>query len=126
MKWTFLKFIGVGGCATIIHYGCYLWLLNQTELNPVMANMIAFFVSFGFNFILTHVITFQVKFTWRRSVGFIFTHGMGFLINQISFCLLSLTKLPSVWIPLFVFPLVTFFNFTILQRIFKCSVTDAE
>lgn len=115
----FLRFLGIGGIATLVHYGSYVFLLKQCQLNPVIANLIAFLVSFILNFILTHLVTFRVSFTWKRTFSFLLTHLSGFGLNQLVFYFLSLSNLPDLWIPLFVFPIVTIFNFLMIRFLFK-------
>lgn len=120
-NFLFLRFLGIGGIATVVHYGSYVVLLQLLKLTPVVSNVIAFLISFVLNFVLTHLITFRVSFNWKRTLSFLLTHSSGFLMNQLLFYFLTYTDIPDLLIPLFVFPLVTIFNFLMIRYLFKRS-----
>ena len=81
-----VRFIIVGSSAAAIQYGTYLLLICW--LQPLIANTIAYLVSFTFNYIcLPHCYTFRVKSTTKRGVGFIFSHIINFLLQSV--CLKS-------------------------------------
>lgn len=116
---TFIRFVGVGGFATLIHYGTYLVLLKQVQFEPMMSNILAFLISFLVNFVLTHIVTFKVNFSLKKTMGFVLTHSVGFCLNQLIFYGLSFTNLPESILPLGVIPLVTVFNFFFIHRLFQ-------
>lgn len=78
-----VRFIIVGLSAAAIQYVTYLLLICW--LQPLIANTIAYLVSFTFNYIASTRYTFRVKSTTKRGVGFIFSHIINFLLQ--SFCL---------------------------------------
>jgi len=73
-----VRFIIVGSSAAAIQYGTYLLLICR--LQPLIANTIAYLVSFTFNYIASTRYTFRVKSTTKRGVGFIFSHIINFLL----------------------------------------------
>ena len=75
-----VRFIIVGSSAAAIQYGTYLLLICW--LQPLIANTIAYLVSFTFNYIASTRYTFRVKSTTKRGVGFIFSHIINFLLPQ--------------------------------------------
>ena len=86
-----VRFIIVGSSAAAIQYGTYLLLICW--LQPLIANTIAYLVSFTFNYIASTRYTFRVKSTTKRGVGFIFSHIINFLLQ--SFCLKNLPSFRS-------------------------------
>ena len=67
-----VRFIIVGSLAAAIQYGTYLLMICW--LQPLIANTIAYLVSFTFNYIASTRYTFRVKSTTKRGLGFVFSH----------------------------------------------------
>ncbi len=75
-----VRFIIVGSSATAIQYSTYLLLICW--LLPLIANTIAYLVSFIFNYIASTRYTFRVKSTTKRGAGFVFSHIINYLLQS--------------------------------------------
>lgn len=75
-----VRFIIVGASAATIQYGTYLLLICWIQ--PLIANTIAYLVSFTFNYIASTRYTFRVKSTTKRGAGFIFSHIINYLLQS--------------------------------------------
>ena len=75
-----VRFIIVGSSATAIQYSTYLLLICW--LQPLIANTIAYLVSFIFNYIASTRYTFRVKSTTKRGAGFVFSHIINYLLQS--------------------------------------------
>ena len=74
-----VRFGIVGIVATLIQAGTYCLLVGV--LNYVVANTIAYIVSFLFNYIASIHYTFRVKSTAKRGVGFLLSHVVNYLLQ---------------------------------------------
>lgn len=74
-----VRFGIVGIVATLIQAGTYCLLVGV--LNYVVANTIAYIVSFLFNYIASTHYTFRVKSTAKRGVGFLLSHVVNYLLQ---------------------------------------------
>ena len=75
-----VRFIIVGSSAAAIQYSTYLLLICW--LQPLIANTIAYLVSFIFNYIASTRYTFRVKSTTKRGAGFVFSHIINYLLQS--------------------------------------------
>ena len=75
-----VRFIIVGSSAAAIQYSPYLLLICW--LQPLIANTIAYLVSFIFNYIASTRYTFRVKSTTKRGAGFVFSHIINYLLQS--------------------------------------------
>ena len=75
-----VRFIIVGSSAAAIQYSTYLLLICW--LQPLIANTIAYLVSFIFNYIASTLYTFRVKSTTKRGAGFVFSHIINYLLQS--------------------------------------------
>ncbi|ANR72008.1 GtrA family protein [Prevotella scopos JCM 17725] len=75
-----VRFIIVGSSAAAIQYSTYLLLICW--LQPLIANTIAYLVSFIFNYIASTRYTFRVKSTTKRGAGFVFSHITNYLLQS--------------------------------------------
>lgn len=75
-----VRFIIVGSSAAAIQYSTYLQLICW--LQPLIANTIAYLVSFIFNYIASTRYTFRVKSTTKRGAGFVFSHIINYLLQS--------------------------------------------
>ena len=75
-----VRFIIVGSSAAAIQYSTYLLLICR--LQPLIANTIAYLVSFIFNYIASTRYTFRVKSTTKRGAGFVFSHIINYLLQS--------------------------------------------
>jgi hypothetical protein len=75
-----VRFIIVGSLAAAIQYGTYLLMICW--LQPLIANTIAYLVSFTFNYIASTRYTFRVKSTTKRGLGFVFSHVINYVLQS--------------------------------------------
>ena len=112
-----IRFGIVGVLAVAIQYGVYLLLLwlfadRPSPLSfvegtgvgfPLLANTIAYLVSFLFNYIASTRYTFRVSSTARRGAGFTLAHIVNYLLQTLLLALflrLGLSK-PVAMLPVF-------------------------
>lgn len=74
-----IRFGIVGTVSTLIQAGTYCLLVGI--LNYVVANTIAYIVSFIFNYIASTHYTFRVKSTAKRGAGFLLSHVVNYLLQ---------------------------------------------
>lgn len=74
-----IRFGIVGTVSTLIQAGTYCLLVGI--LNYVVANTIAYIVSFLFNYIASTKYTFRVKSTAKRGAGFLLSHVVNYLLQ---------------------------------------------
>ena len=77
-----IRFGIVGTVSTLIQAGTYCLLVGI--LNYVVANTIAYVVSFIFNYIASTKYTFRVKSTAKRGAGFLLSHVVNYLLQTTS------------------------------------------
>lgn len=77
-----IRFGIVGTVSTLIQAGTYCLLVGI--LNYVVANTIAYVVSFLFNYIASTHYTFRVKSTAKRGAGFLLSHVVNYLLQTTS------------------------------------------
>lgn len=77
-----IRFGIVGTVSTLIQAGTYCLLVGI--LNYVVANTIAYIVSFIFNYIASTKYTFRVKSTAKRGAGFLLSHVVNYLLQTTS------------------------------------------
>ena len=75
-----VRFIIVGSSAAVIQYATYLLLIYW--LQPLIANTIAYLISFTFNYIASTHYTFRVKSMTKRGAGFVFSHIINYLLQS--------------------------------------------
>ena len=75
-----VRFIIVGSSAAAIQYATYLLLIYW--LQPLIANTIAYLISFTFNYIASTHYTFRVKSTTKRGAGFVVSHIINYLLQS--------------------------------------------
>lgn len=77
-----IRFGIVGTAATAIQAGLYCILVDNTHY--IIANTVAYGVSFIFNYIASTRFTFRVKSTAKRGAGFAFSHIVNYLLQTAS------------------------------------------
>lgn len=77
-----IRFGIVGTVSTLIQAGTYCLLVSV--FNYVVANTIAYVVSFLFNYIASTHYTFRVKSTAKRGAGFLLSHVVNYLLQTTS------------------------------------------
>lgn len=77
-----IRFGVVGVIATLIQFMVY-WLLIRW-LNPSVSMTIGYGVSLVFNYLASTYFTFRVKASARRGAGFLFSHGVNYLLQMVT------------------------------------------
>lgn len=123
-----VRFGVVGVIAVAIQYFIYLLLINvmeQVMLNmgdnvvATIANTIAYFISFVFNFIASTHYTFRVKASAKRGAGFAFSHVVNYALQTLILNLfvgIGVTKQVAM-IPMFCITVPT--NFILVRFFLK-------
>ncbi len=117
--WELVRFVLVGGFATLLHYGLYLLLKQWMAVN--VAYTLGYVVSFVVNFYLTALFTFRSAPSWRKLLGMGGAHGVNYLLHLSLLNLFLLIGIPSVWAPLPVFAIAVPVNFLLVKYVFKKS-----
>ena len=113
----FVRFCVVGVIATGIHYGVYLLLLRLMPANP--AYTIGYVVSLGCNLLLTSLFTFRERITWKRTLGFLASHGVNYALHIAFLNLFLYFGVEERWAPILVYCLVVPINFILVRTVFK-------
>ena len=69
-----MRFVLVGGFATVLQYGVYVVFVDAVKVPPVVSTIISYAISFVFNFILTSRFTFKSKASAAKGIGFTLSH----------------------------------------------------
>lgn len=116
------RFCIVGGLATIVHYGIYLFL--QIWIWTWLAYTLGYALSFAMNYILTNLFTFKTKPSVKNGVGFVVSHAINYGLH-IGFLELFLWfGISEVWAPIPVYCLVIPINFLLVRFVFKKTKSD--
>lgn len=79
---NFVKFLGVGGTATAIHYAILILLVELNLATPAVASAIGYALSSIANYLLNYYFTFSSKANHGiASVKFMLVAGTGLVIN---------------------------------------------
>lgn len=73
-----IRFIIVGGLATLLQYGIYVVFVNAVGVSAVVSTLISYAISFVANFFLSSYFTFQSNPNARKGIAFTLSH----LINM--------------------------------------------
>ena len=113
----FIRFAIVGVVATGIHYGVY-YLFEQI-INVDVAYTIGYVVSWFANLYLTSRFTFKSQLSFKKGVGFAFSHLVNYLLHMIFLNVFLALGLSAEMAPLFVFAMVIPINFILVRFVFK-------
>jgi putative flippase GtrA len=113
----FVRFAIVGLIATGIHYGIY-YLLNLF-INVNVAYTIGYVVSWLVNLYLTAHFTFKSVLSFKKGVGFAFSHLINYLLHLVLLNFFLFIGVSEEVAPLFVFALVIPINFLLVRFVFK-------
>lgn len=113
----FVRFAIVGLIATGIHYGIY-YLLNLF-VNVNVAYSIGYVVSWFVNLYLTAHFTFKSSLSFKKGVGFAFSHLINYLLHMLFLNLFLAIGMSEEIAPLFVFAVVIPINFLLVRFVFK-------
>ena len=113
----FLRFAIVGVVATGIHYGVYLLLLRWLKVN--VAYSFGYVISLCCNLLMTSFFTFREKITWKRTLGFLASHGVNYALHIVFLNLFLYLGVAERWAPIPVYCIVIPINFVLVRTAFK-------
>lgn len=123
-----IRFGIVGVAATVLQYVFYrLFLLPipsavstvQLHLYSSIAMGAAYVLSFLFNFYASTHFTFKVKTNAKRGLGFAFSHGVNFSLQQLLLNFFLWTGMPEAWAPVPMFCICVPVNFLLVRFFLK-------
>ena len=120
----FARFAIVGLVATGIHYGIY-YLLNLF-INVNVAYTIGYVVSWFVNLYLTAHFTFKSTLSFKKGVGFAFSHLVNYLLHMLFLNLFLAIGVSEEIAPLFVFALVIPINSLFVRFVFKSKRFNSQ
>ena len=113
----FIRFGIVGVVATGIHYGIYLLFLRWMKVN--VAYSFGYVISLCCNLLLTSFFTFREKITWKRTLGFLASHGVNYVLHIVFLNLFLYLGVVERWAPIPVYCIVIPINFVLVRTAFK-------
>lgn len=113
----FVRFAMVGLIATGIHYGIYYLL--HLFINVNVAYTIGYVVSWMANLYLTAHFTFKSALSFKKGVGFAFSHLVNYLLHMLFLNLFLSIGVSETMAPLFVFAIIIPINFLLVRSVFK-------
>lgn len=69
-----VRFMAVGGFATLLQYGIYVLFVNAVGTTAVVSTLISYGISFIANFFLSSYFTFHSKPNAKKGLGFTLSH----------------------------------------------------
>ena len=113
----FVRFCIVGGVATAVHYGVYLVLLRWMNVN--VAYSFGYIISLCCNLLLTSFFTFREKITIQKTIGFLASHGVNYVLHIVFLNLTLRLGVTERWAPIPVYCIVIPINFLLVRTVFK-------
>ncbi len=117
----FIRFVIVGGTATVIHYIIY-YLLQLTNIKFNLAYTIGYGISFIFNFIASNYFTFKTEVSINRGAKFTVAHIINYLIQMLLLNIYINIGIPNNIAPIFVFMVAIPINFVMVRFALKGKV----
>jgi len=117
MTKEFIRFAIVGVVATGIHYGVYLLFLRWMRVN--VAYSLGYVISLCCNLLLTSFFTFRERITWKKTVGFLASHGVNYALHIVFLNLFLYLGVTERWAPIPVYCIVIPTNFILVRTAFK-------
>ena len=114
----FMRFVLVGGVATIIHYSIYL-ILTQIGLILNIAYTLGYAISFIFNYIASNYFTFKAKPNTKNGIKFIGAHCCNYLIQMLLLNIYISMGIPEKIAPIGVFAIAIPINFILVRLALK-------
>lgn len=113
----FVRFAIVGVVATGIHYGVYLLFLRWMKVN--VAYSFGYVISLCCNLLLTSFFTFRERITWKKTIGFLASHGVNYALHIVFLNLFLYLGVTEQWAPIPVYCIVIPINFILVRTAFK-------
>ena len=115
----FIRFVIVGGGATILHYAIYLALEHGLHFNYNIAYTIGYILSFIFNFFASTFFTFKAEANAQNGIKFAGAHLINYFIHMILLNVFVYIGIPDNFAPIFVFPIAILINFFMVRLALK-------
>ncbi len=120
----FLRFCIVGVIAAGLHYGIYYLLQQVIDVN--IAYTTGYLVSLVCNFFLTSYLTFRSAPSFKKAVGFGFSHLVNYLLHMVLFNLFLYLGVSKELAPLLVLTIVVPVNFLLIRFVFRKKNMQTE
>lgn len=115
----FIRFVIVGGIATVIHYSIYYLFQSFIGIELNLAYTLGYGISFIFNFIASNYFTFKTRVSAKKGVKFAIAHCINYLIQIGLLNIYINVGVPSVIAPIFVFIVAIPLNFIMVRSVLK-------
>ena len=115
-----LRYVIVGGIATVIHYFIYFMLMNIINMN--LAYTIGYFISFCINFILTTYFTFGTNASVKKGGGFLLSHLINYGIQILLLNFFVWLHVSKELAPLFVLIISIPISFIMIKSVFTLKI----
>lgn len=118
--WGEIVRFGIVGCTAVaIQYGVYLLMLHVAGSGVVVANTVAYLISFAFNFMASTRYTFRVEASVGRAVGFAGCHVVNYLLQLLTLKIFIHLGVPRSLAPLPMFAVCVPVNFVLVRTVLK-------
>lgn len=111
----FIRFVIVGGTATIIHYSIYYLLQNFFNIELNISYTLGYGISFIFNFMASNYFTFKTKVSAKKGAKFTIAHIINYLIQIILLNIYIIIGISNKLAPIFVFIVAVPVNFIMVR-----------
>ncbi|MFI4918766.1 MAG: GtrA family protein [Legionellales bacterium] len=115
-------FVGVGGTAALVHVSIVLILVSGLGMQPLIANILAFLVSFNISFVGHKHLTFSQMHAQKKLKlphFFVVCASAGVINESLYFLLLRYSKLNYIVALILVMGIVSTYSF-IVSRLWAC------
>lgn len=110
-KREFLFFGLIGILNTLLHSSAVIVSVEFFSINPIIGNIIAFFIANVFSFSMNSKYTFKVSYTWNRYIKFLIASQVSLILTIIFSSLAEYMEwhyLIGLLLVIFIAPLLTF------------------
>lgn len=110
-KREFLFFGLIGILNTFIHSSAVIISVEFFSINPIIGNIIAFFIANVFSFSMNSKYTFKVSYTWTRYMKFLIASQVSLILTILFASLAEYMRwhyLVGLLLVIFIAPLLTF------------------
>ena len=109
-----IRFIMVGGTATLIHYSIY-YLLQKINLGINSAYTLGYGISFIFNFIASNYFTFKTNISTKKGIKFSLCHILNYFIQILLLNIYIRIGISKDIAPIFVFLVAVPINYFLVR-----------
>ncbi|MEG0371987.1 MAG: GtrA family protein [Clostridium sp.] len=113
----FIRFVIVGGGATLLHYSIYFF--SGLYINNNLAYTLGYAISFIFNFIVSSYFTFSTTPTKKGGIRFLLAHTFNYFLQIILLNIYIYIGIGRVIAPFLVFAVSIPVNFIFVKKALK-------